>query len=81
MKTTEDFMIFETVLKAATDILFCNKRIFIKLSPYRSQVYIKKKNMLNSAEHEILNALKYKNMKKFSFFQAQISLECYFSNS
>ena len=37
--------------------------------------------MLNSAEHEILNARKYKNIKKFSFFQAQISLECYFSCS
>ena len=24
--------------------------------------------MLSSAEHEILNALKYKNVKKFSFF-------------
>ena len=29
--------------------------------------------MLNSAEHEILNAHKYKNIKKFSFFQTQIS--------
>ena len=31
--------------------------------------------MLNSAEHEILNARKYKNIKKFIFFQAQMSLE------
>ena len=30
--------------------------------------------MLNSAEHEILNAHKYKNIKKFSFLQAEISL-------
>ena len=31
--------------------------------------------MLSSAaEHEILNAPKYKNIKRFSFFQAQISL-------
>ena len=30
--------------------------------------------MLNLAEHEILNAHKYKNNKKFSFFLAQISL-------
>ena len=29
--------------------------------------------MLNSGEHEILNAHKYKNIKKFSFFQTQIS--------
>ena len=34
--------------------------------------------MLNSVEHEILNAHKYKNIMKFSSFQAQISLECYF---
>ena len=31
------------------------------------------------AEHEILNAHKYENIKKFNTFQAQISLECYFS--
>ena len=29
--------------------------------------------MLNSGEHEILNAHKYKNIKKFSLFQTQIS--------
>ena len=36
--------------------------------------------MLNSAEHEILKAHKYKNIKKFNLFQAQISLYigCYF---
>ena len=32
--------------------------------------------MLNSVEHEILNAHKYKNIKKFSFFLAQISIHC-----
>ena len=37
--------------------------------------------MLNSVEHEILNAHKYINIKKFSFFEAQMSLECYFSCS
>ena len=37
--------------------------------------------MLNSAEHEILNAHKYENIKKFNILQAQISLECYFSCS
>ena len=37
--------------------------------------------ILNSVEHEILNAHKYENIKKFSIFQAQISLECYFSCS
>ena len=35
--------------------------------------------MLNSTEHEILNAHKYKNIKKFDLFKAQLSLECYFS--
>ena len=34
--------------------------------------------MLNSAEHEILNALKHKNIKKFSIFKDPISLECSF---
>ena len=37
--------------------------------------------VLNSVEHEISNAHKYKNIKKFSFCQAQISGECYFSMS
>ena len=37
--------------------------------------------MLNSGDHEILNAKKYKNIKKFSYFQTQISRECYFSRS
>ena len=37
--------------------------------------------MLNSVEYEILNAYKYKNFKKLSFFQAQISVEGYFSCS
>ena len=37
--------------------------------------------MLNSAELEILKAHKYKNIKKFSFFQAQRRVECYFSCS
>ena len=37
--------------------------------------------VLNSVEHEILNAHKYKNIKKFGIFKAQLSLECYFSRS
>ena len=37
--------------------------------------------MLNSTEHERSNAHKYKNIKKFCIFQAQISLECYFPRS
>ena len=34
--------------------------------------------VLNSVEHEILYAHKYKNIKKFGLFTAQLSLECYF---
>ena len=34
--------------------------------------------MLNSVEHEILNAHKYKDIKKFGLFNAQIRLELYF---
>ena len=37
--------------------------------------------ILNSVEHEILNAHKYKNIEKFGIFQAQLSLECFFSRS
>ena len=37
--------------------------------------------VLNSIEHEISNAHKYKNIKKFSFCQAQVSGEGYFSCS
>ena len=37
--------------------------------------------MLNWIEHKILVAHKYENIKEFSIFQAQISLECYFSCS
>ena len=40
-------------------------RLFAKA---RTRGY-KKKFMLNSAEHEILNSHKYKNIKKFSFFR------------
>ena len=39
----------------------------------------KKIFMLNWAEHEIINAHKYKNIEKDSFFHAQISLDWYFS--
>ena len=47
---------------------------------YRARGY-KTFIMLNSAEHEILNADKCENIKKFGLFLAQISLECYFSCS
>ena len=38
-------------------------------------------SMLNPVEQEILNAQKYKNIKKFGSFWVQISLECHFSCS
>ena len=38
-------------------------------------------SMLNSVEHEIVNAHKYKNIKKFGLLQAQLSRERYFSSS
>ena len=38
-------------------------------------------SILNSVEHEILNAHKYKKIKKFGLYSAQMSLECYFSRS
>ena len=34
--------------------------------------------VLNSIEHEILNAYKYKNIKKLGLFKVQITRECYF---
>ena len=37
--------------------------------------------VLNSVEHEILNAHKYRNIKNFGFFKAQLSLEGYFFRS
>ena len=44
---------------------------------YRSLGY-RKIVMLNSAEHEILNAHQYQHIKKLSIFQIQIGLGCYF---
>ena len=35
--------------------------------------------VLNSVEHELLNAHTYKNIKKFGIFKVHVSLECYFS--
>ena len=37
--------------------------------------------VLNSVEHEILNAHKYKKYQEIRSFNAQLSLECYFSRS
>ena len=44
---------------------------------YRARDY-KTFFMLNSVEHEPLHGHRYKNIKKFSFFQTQVSRECFF---
>ena len=38
-----------------------------------------KKFMLNSAMYETINAYKYKHIKTFNTYEAQMSLKCYFS--
>ena len=55
----------------------CRSDCFCSAPRSGSQGY-KKNFVLNSAEHEILNAHQYKNIKKFRIFRTQISLECYF---
>ena len=66
--------------------------ITLKVSPvYISDVWILEKqagpeviktfSMLSSTEHGISNAHKFKYIKKFSLFVAQISLDRYFSCS
>ena len=68
------------VLGAVSSVstLFALKSLSQKLMVIRAQGY-KTFFILNSAEHDISKAQKYKNIKKSSIFQAQISLECYFS--
>ena len=46
---------------------FCPEK-YNKVSSTDTRPQGHKKFMLNSAEHEILNAHKYKNLKKFGFF-------------
>ena len=66
------------------DTMKQKKREWSWLVPYSgspgSEV-IKTFFVLISVEHEILNAHKYKNIKKFGLVKAQLSLECYFSHS
>ena len=59
---------------------FINMTFVVVLQVARPRGY-KTFFVLNSVEHEILNAHKYKNIKKFGLFKAQLSLECYFSRS
>ena len=60
--------------------LFVHVIVTYEVSPFKTKPQgYKTFSMPNSAEHEILNARKYTHIKKFSFFQAHISLECYFS--
>ena len=47
----------------------------LSLEPCREVI---KHFMLNSAKLETLHVYKYKNIKKFSIFKAQISIECFF---
>ena len=63
---TEDF------LNGASDMSNLNNLIDTWARGYKTFL------MLNSAEHEILNAHKYKNIQILSNFQAQISPKCYF---
>ena len=60
------------------NVLYTNKKLHADWLGLKLGPEVIKNFRLNSAEHEILNAHKYKNIKKFSFFQAQISLECCF---
>ena len=55
--------------------LFCDVNVNVENWPRGYKTFF----MLNSVEHKILNAHKYKNINKFSIFPAQISPECYFS--
>ena len=82
----------ERMLNAVGLISLCRKnfsRQSLTVDLYNMPVYVtfgwprgyKTFFVLNSVEHEILNAHKYKNIKKFGLFKAQLSLECYFSRS
>ena len=53
---------------------------FLVINLKAGPVVIKSFFMLNSAEHGISNAHKYKSIKKLRYFNAQISLKCYFSS-
>ena len=70
---------FKNVISTGTDKkhpnTICSQCIDLKGSQARGYKFF---FMLNSAKHEILNAHKHKNIKKFSCFQAQVGLECYF---
>ena len=66
--------------KSGNDRVAAPGSVFFHLNPVALRQLgpkVIKNFKLNSSEHEILNAHKYKNIKKFSSFQAQISLECY----
>ena len=52
----------------------------LSVEPSRARGY-KTFFVLNSVEHEISNAHKYKTIKKFSLFKGQLSLGCYFPRS
>ena len=63
-----EFPVFETY-RASTDV------IKSEIRPRGYKTFF----VLDSVKREISNAHKYKNIKKFGFFKAQLSLDCYFS--
>ena len=54
----------------------------LKYNPKRVKIGVtrgyKRIFMLNSTEHDFLNVHKYKNIKKFSIFQAQTNIQWHF---
>ena len=82
MNEQED--IYSTAVVSALAVALANVKVFmfscdgqggIRAGGYKTFF------MLNSTEHKNLIAHVYENIKKFSIFQAQIGLECYFSRS
>ena len=64
---------------AASNTRMILQRIIRKIPKFIRQRGYETFFMLKLVEQNILNAHKYKNIKKFSFLQMQISLECHFS--
>ena len=77
-KSSWNFLHFHCFYDSTIEIHKASKKIYISFSrPRGYNTFF----VLNSVEHEILNAHKYKNIKKFGLFKAQLSLECYFFRS
>ena len=65
----------EMTIKQSSSPISGTAAVGVKIRPRVYKTYF----VLTSAEHEILNAHEYKNIKQFNIFQAKVSLECYFS--